>query len=135
MRFSNLCQQLLFRRIRPAKVKKMFVSCSRRVNFFQTEPAATLTIFFLFDQLQFHLKCDFSNIIFRFIVFRSSHRRCSVRKGVLRNFTKFTGKHLYQSLFFNIVAGLRHRCFPVIFAKFLRTPFLQNTFGRQMYGT
>ena len=25
---------------------------------------------------------------------RSSHRRCSVRKGVLRNFVKFTGKHL-----------------------------------------
>ena len=28
-------------------------------------------------------------------------------KGVLRNFTKFTGKHLRQSLFFNKVAGLR----------------------------
>ena len=26
--------------------------------------------------------------------YRSSHRRCSVRKGVLRNFAKFTGKHL-----------------------------------------
>ena len=26
--------------------------------------------------------------------YRSSHRRCSVRKGVLRNFVKFTGKHL-----------------------------------------
>ena len=36
---------------------------------------------------------------------RSSHQRCSVRKGVLRNFTKFTGKHLCQSLFFNKVAG------------------------------
>ena len=71
---------------------------------------------------------------------RNSQRRCSVRKGVLRNFTKFTGKHLCQSLFFNKVAGLRpatllkkrlrHRCFPVNFAKFLRTPFLQNTSGR-----
>ena len=38
---------------------------------------------------------------------RSSHRRCSVRKSVLRNFTKFTGKHMCQSLFFNKVAGLR----------------------------
>ena len=37
---------------------------------------------------------------------RSSHHRCSVRKGVLGNFTKFTGKHLCQSLFFNKVAGL-----------------------------
>ena len=34
--------------------------------------------------------------------------RCSVRKGVLRNFEKFTGKHLCQSLFLNKVAGLRH---------------------------
>ena len=31
---------------------------------------------------------------------RSSHQRCFVIKGVLRNFTgKSTGKHLYQSLF------------------------------------
>ena len=30
-------------------------------------------------------------------IFRSNHRRCSVRKGVLRNFAKFTGKHLCQS--------------------------------------
>ena len=29
------------------------------------------------------------------------------KKGVLRNFTKFTGKHLCQRLFFNKVAGLR----------------------------
>ena len=38
---------------------------------------------------------------------RSSHRRCSVRKGILRNFAKFTGKHLCQSLCFNKVVGLR----------------------------
>ena len=61
------------------------------------------------------------------------------KKGVLRNFTNFTGKHRCQSLFFNKVAGLRpatlskkrfwHRCFPVKFAKFLRTPFLQTLLG------
>ena len=33
--------------------------------------------------------------------------RCSVKNGALRNFAKFTGKHLCQSLFFNKVAGLR----------------------------
>ena len=37
--------------------------------------------------------------------FSSNHGRCSVRKGALRNFAKFTGKHLWQSLFFNKVAG------------------------------
>ena len=46
----------------------------------------------------------------------------------LRNFAKFTGIHLSQSLFFNKVAGLRpatlfkkrfwYRCFPISFAKF-----------------
>ena len=29
------------------------------------------------------------------------------KKGVLRNFAKFTGKHLCQSLFLNKIAGLR----------------------------
>ena len=67
-------------------------------------------------------------------VVRSSHQRCSVTKGVLRNFENFTGKNLCQCLFFNKDAGLSpatllkkrlwHRCFPVNFAKFLRTPFL-----------
>ena len=42
----------------------------------------------------------------KFTFNRSSHQRCSIKKGVLRNFTKFTGKHLCQSLFFNKVAGL-----------------------------
>ena len=38
---------------------------------------------------------------------RSSHQRCSMKEGVLRNFTKFTEKHLYKSLFFNKVVDLR----------------------------
>ena len=32
--------------------------------------------------------------------FRSSHPEVFCRKGVLRNFAKFTGKHLCQGLFF-----------------------------------
>ena len=58
---------------------------------------------------------------------------------VLKNFSKFTGKWLCQSLFLNKVAGLRpetfekkrlwHRCFLVNSGKLLRTPFLQNTCG------
>ena len=36
-----------------------------------------------------------------------SHPEVFCEKGVLRNFAKFTGKHLCQSLFFNKVAGLR----------------------------
>ena len=60
--------------------------------------------------------------------FRSSHQRCSIKKGVLKNFSKFTGKHLCWRLFFNKVAGLQHRCFSVNFAKFLRTPFFTEHF-------
>ena len=32
---------------------------------------------------------------------RSSHQKCPMKKSALRNSTKFTGKHLCQSLFFN----------------------------------
>ena len=43
--------------------------------------------------------------LYNFPSFRGNHWRCSVRKGVLGNFAKFAGKHLWQSLFFNKVAG------------------------------
>ena len=32
-------------------------------------------------------------------IYGSSHRRCSVEKGVYKNFVNFTGKHLCWSLF------------------------------------
>ena len=62
-----------------------------------------------------------------------------MKKGVLRNFTKFTGKRLCQSAPASECQSatlsnkrLWHRCFPVNFAKFPRTPFLQNTSGRHL---
>ena len=64
------------------------------------------------------------NINIHLLKDRSSHQRCSIQKGALRNFTKFTGKHLCQSLFFNKVAGLLEQWF-IIFAcrppKFLKS--------------
>ena len=36
---------------------------------------------------------------------KSSRPEVFCKKGVLRNLTKFTGKYLHQSLFFNKVAG------------------------------
>ena len=60
------------------------------------------------------------------------------KKVVLRNFAKFTRKHLRQRLFFNKIAGrlaiLLRTCFPVNFAKFLRTLFLKSTPGRLLLG-
>ena len=67
---------------------------------------------------------------------RSSHGRYSIKKAALKNFAIFTGKHLWLSLFFNKVAGLRpetllkkrlqHNCSPVNITKFLRKPILKN---------
>ena len=66
-------------------------------------------------------------------IYRSSRPEVFCKKGVLRNFTKFTGKRLCQNLFFSKATGLKpatllkkrpwHWCFPVNFTKFLRKPF------------
>ena len=63
---------------------------------------------------------------------RSSRLEVFSKKLVIKNFTKFSGKYLCQSIFFNKVAGLRpatllkkrlwHSCFPENFVKFLRAP-------------
>ena len=81
-----------------------------------------------------------AHVYWRLKKIRSIHQRCSIIKGILINFANITGKHLFQSLFFNQNAGLKpaillkrracHICFPVSFTKFLRTPFLRNTSGR-----
>ena len=57
----------------------------------------------------------------------SSHRRCSVRKVVLRNFAKFTGKHQCQCLLYNKVAIKKETLAQVNFAKFLRAPVFYRT--------
>ena len=65
--------------------------------------------------------------------FRSSHWIHSMSKGILKYFSKLTGKHLCQRLFLNKVAGstlskrrLQYRCFPVYFDKKV---LLQHTSG------
>ena len=95
------------------KVKKLWVKC-------------TLTLI---------KNIDITPLTFAIFLFRSSHRRCSIKNCVLRNFSKFTGKHLCQSHLCQRSATLLekrlwHRCFLVNFDKFLRTLFLQNTSGR-----
>ena len=61
------------------------------------------------------------------------------KESVMRNFAEFTRKYLCRHLFFDkfklsisstsLKASLQCRCFLVNFAKFVRTPFLQNTTG------
>ena len=66
------------------------------------------------------------------ILSRSSHQRCSIKKGVLKSFVKFTAKHQCQSLLPATLLKISvwHRCFPLSFPKVLRTTFLQNTSGQ-----
>ena len=66
------------------------------------------------------MRCKFKKPLFR-----SSCPEVFCKKGVLRNL-QISLENTWASLFFNKVAGLRlwYRCFPVNFAKFLRTPFL-----------
>ena len=59
---------------------------------------------------------------------RSSHQRCSVKKGALRKFTKFTGKNLCQCLFFNKVAGLSPRA-----CNFIKKETLSQVFSCEFY--
>ena len=69
-------------------------------------------------------------------IFRSSHRRCSIKKAILKHFVIFTRKHLCWGVFFNEVAGhqncncikkrLQHRYFLAYIRKFVRRPILKN---------
>ena len=66
------------------------------------------------------------------VVKQNQSPRGVLKKVVLKNLAKFTGKPLCQSLILvELQLGKRlcHRSFPVNIAKFLRTPFLQNTSG------
>ena len=54
--------------------------------------------------------------------FRSSHQRCFIKKGPLKNFAKYKSQ---AATLLN--KKLWRSCFPVNFAKLLRTSFLRNT--------
>ena len=74
---------------------------------------------------------DKSKLIFNEETLWSSYQRCSAKKGVLGNFTKFIGKYLCQSLFFNKVGSEDlAQVFSSEFREILKTPFIHNTFGR-----
>ena len=86
------------------------------------------------EQVTIEWRTDWSNLKTenKIQIWKQSSRRVC-KKGVLKNFPKFTGKHQRQGVFFNKVAGLRpatllkkrlwRRCFPANFTEFLRTSF------------
>ena len=72
---------------------------------------------------------NFKNLFNTLNASLSSYRNQSVRSA-LRNFAKFTRKNLCYFVATCLKKRQVHRCFPLNFLKFLRTPFLQNTSGR-----
>ena len=86
------------------------------------------------------ISCQCSNLFQCFPLFcnvsQAITRICSITKDVLKNFSKFTGKHLCLRLSFGKVSGLKpatllkkrlqSRNFPVNFEKFLRKHFFEE---------
>ena len=114
--------------------------CPEKINLRVTSPASPKKMIFILDSSQIHpVSAEIPHLFTPRKGPRSSHRRCSTREGVLRDFAKFKGKDLCQSLFFNKATDLGpatllkkklwRRCFPVSFAKFLITLFYRTPLG------
>ena len=85
--------------------KKQRSPCSEKIYLRVTSPASLEKMIFILENTAFLLKHHVDWHPRK--TPRCSHQRCSTRKDVLRNFAKFTGKDLCQSLFFNKATGLR----------------------------
>ena len=102
------CETLLKNKI---PLKGIFRIC---INFEKKTLPERLRVFFvkdnflekntLFSQfLYWYIQsqcCHHAEITTNQLTNRSNHYRCSAKKDVLKNFSKFTGNHLWQSLFF-----------------------------------
>ena len=62
--------------------------------------------------------------------FRSNHRKCSIKKDVLRNFAKFTGKHVCLR-----PATLQKKTLAQVFSCEFFEIFKNSFFTEQLWGT
>ena len=60
---------------------------------------------------------------------RSSHRRCSLKKGALKNLWKFTGKHLGWSLFLTKLQTFRPQVFSCEICKVCKSIHFEEHLG------
>ena len=75
------------------KVTIQFIEIMSNVD--KSEVSSFMKFFRVEQQKHFNVSC------------RNRLQRCSIKIDVLKNFAKFTGRHLCQILFFNKIAGLR----------------------------
>ena len=110
--------------------KKLRWSCPEKIHLKVSLPASLKKMIFILENMVFLLKyyTDWHSRKNSRSSQVSCKKRCSVRKGVPRNFAKFTAKHLRTATL--LKKRLWRKCFSVNFAKFLKAPFLQNTFVR-----
>ena len=85
--------------------KKQRCPCPEKIHLRVTSPASPKNMIFILENMVFLLKYHIDWHPRKDP--KSSHRRCSTKKGAPRNFAKFTGKKLCQSLFFSKATGLR----------------------------
>ena len=116
----------VFRKVRSTSTPKNYWNSLQNVNrecksiwYFNSNNTISyrINIIFLSDARNVTLKCIFSGEDYLCLFWQKGRSSCSwvfCKKGVLRNFVNFTGKHLYQSLF--------QSRFPVSFTKFLKRP-------------
>ena len=89
-----------------------------------------ICVFFIFNLLVPLFRLSLFRVMpfFYIIIYGSIHRRCSVKKVFLKIFCNFHRKmSVLESLF--IKKRLQHRCFPMNFVKYLRTPFYRTPLG------
>ena len=103
-----------------------------KVSFF----AADFKLFYQHSSGKFCVTIDkFASFVYFLSIFsrsRSSYLQAFCKKGIVKNFSEFKGKHLCQSLLSNKVAGwfikrFPHRYFSVNFLKFIRTAMFCKT--------
>ena len=148
---QNICKRLLIwlpacnfvRKETPVQIFSCEI-CEIFKNAFFTEHHRTTAFFFLFFFVLFEgvfpkfeiditLRETISGCclqIYETSQNRSSRSQMFFKIDVLKNFPNFTGKHQCWSCRpQGLKKRLQHRCFPVKFARFLRTTFLQNSSG------
>ena len=115
---------------RRSRLCSLFLSPSLYMNIF----IVSIMIFCIYYDILSSMIFFMQIFFVLFWVFSTSSKRRSRRSevfyeiGVLKNFAKFTGKHLFQSLFFDKVPAMRpvilfkkrlqHRCATVNYSKF-----------------
>ena len=103
LRYERVNIEIIIRKSKKQEVKLLGANAHSSCLIFESHDAISLWIISQNLHILENRVCMFHRIRLNSRI----NRKCSVKKGVLKRFTKFAGKHLCQSLFFNKIGGLR----------------------------